>query len=215
MIEIIEAPEYTRMTTAAWVIELMGLTVPPAELEDFTASLNRLIDSASSFISNYTGRKFAEQTVKETVAGSSTNYLLTSVRPVTEIVAVTVGGAEIPVESVKIESADAGILYRGDGWARSTRGTGILRDFPRTGGEVLDTAVTYKAGYTMPESGEDYTFPRDLEDTCAWMVAGVLRNRGGNPIVQSRTLGDASVTFRRLGLQEELKERLAQWVSVA
>jgi len=160
--------------------------------------LHDLIDRASSAIARETGRVFGRETVTETLDGSGSRLLPLSRTPVVSVSAVTEDGTAITDYSV--EDADAGALYRADGWGRS----GGLRMWGTeafSSGYILPGyqdrrySVTYVAGYKLPaEDGAN--LPGAVEQACLDTVKAWYMARDADPGISSVGVGQLKVSYR-------------------
>lgn len=182
------ASDYRDLTTIDEV--KLGLDVTGSDDDEWLASL---IHGASAAIEQYTNRIFARQTYIETVAGSDHPKLLLSHTPIQSITSITCDSE--PIVDYDIEDADAGVLHRDVGWLRTAWvGWEVERRVvPLT--DELNHTVEYEAGYLLPGQ-TDRNLPYDVEQACVITVMHwYRRERRGGGDVQSKKVGDLSVTY--------------------
>lgn len=160
--------------------------------------LEEMIVRASSAIARETRRSFGIETVTETLDGSGSRLLPLSRSPIVQVTAVTEDGTAITDYSV--EDAEAGALYRANGWGRS----GGLRMWGHeayASGYILPGyqdqrySVTYRAGYTMP-SEADANLPGAVEQACLEAIKSWFMSRDTDPAISSVRVGQLSVSYR-------------------
>jgi len=165
------------------------------------AVMTGMIQRASDYIERWTGRRFPRETVVETLAASGRPYLVLSRAPVVSITAITRDGSTISSTSYDIDNANAGILWREQGWTD----TGLLGqniEGYRTGHGRRDWSVTYVAGYITPGStAGNPTLPGDVEQACIAIVKAWWRERKENPNVVKQAVGAAAET-KAFGLDQ-------------
>jgi len=195
MIEILEAAEFKQLVSLTRLKAQLGIT-DPAEDE----LLTYLLDAASSFIVDYTGREFARERIKETVPGYGTTNLLLSRGYVDTVNSVT-HEAEILTDYI-IENPEAGILYRSRGWVW-TAGTGFqLTMRPIAGTEEPKFVIDYYGGYwlssfTGMKPDGIQALPASLEQACIELIRLWYTENKSNMVsgVESLRIGDYSVKF--------------------
>lgn len=171
--------------------------------------ISDLIVRASSAIARECRRVFGVETVTETLDGTGSRILGLSRYPIVEVTEVTEDGAVITDYS--IEDADAGALYRANGWGRS----GGLRmwgaeayasGYTLPGYQDQRYAVTYRAGYLLPSDVNEWilpdatlqNLPGAVEQACLETVKAWYLGRGADPsmAVASVRVRDMQVTYR-------------------
>jgi hypothetical protein len=113
--------------------------------------LTPLIAAASAAIVRFCGRTFARAVYSETPPGYGDLLLMLSATPVVALASVTLDGA--PITDALIEDADAGLLYRRDGWVWTAGRGWNLTEYVVPRSELPSFAVAYTAGYLLP--GDD------------------------------------------------------------
>lgn len=163
--------------------------------------LSDMITRASSAIARETRRVFGIETVLETLDGSGSRLLGLSRHPIVEVTEVTEDGTVIT--DYLIEDADAGALYRANGWGRSG-GLRMWGTEAYSSGYILPGyqdqrySVTYQAGYVLPsESGP--TLPGAVEQACIETVKAWYMGRDSDPAVSSVQVGQLRVSYRGEG----------------
>lgn len=165
------------------------------------AVLVGMIDRASSAIATETRRTFGIETVTETLDGTGSRLLGLTRTPIIEITEVTEDSSAITDYSV--EDADAGALYRANGWGRS----GGLRMWGTeafSSGYILPGyqdqrySVTYEAGYRLPDEASP-TLPGAVEQACLETVKAWYSSRDVDPAIASVKVGQLAVSYRDQG----------------
>lgn len=186
---VTSGPDHTDLTTVSAVTNELDIG-PDAIIDD-------LIARASEAINRELGRGrdgLASQTYEEQLGAHGDPYLTVSRTPVTNVASVTRDGEA--VTDVEIHDAEAGLLYRKDGFRSTEAATTHLGPAIRQPYEAHpDYTVTYTAGWVMP-GASGRTLPHDIEKAAietvkAWYVA-----RDRDPDVVSESVGDVSVDFR-------------------
>lgn len=191
------------LTLAATVATELGVASNDARLP-------RLIAAASAAICGYLDRKRLHYAAayEEAVAGYGTQRLLLSLTPIVDVDSVEYAGATLDASTYSVEDAEAGILFRESLWPWTGRLRGGLppqgdRD---AGSEAATIKATYDGGWVTPAqaatqgwAGPARSLPYDIEEACVQTVAGLYRRGGADPLIQSESLGDYSVSYRGIG----------------
>lgn len=212
----------TWLTTLDAVHRELGLTTADEDLV-----LAGMIDRASSAIARECGRVWGIETVYETLKGTNSQILGLSRAP---IIAVTeVLEDSLPITDYSIEDAEAGALYREQGWRAQYGASGYggwdtaayASGYILPGGQAAQRyIVTYRAGYGLPNDASS-TLPGAVEQACletvkTWfaqsdgVVADASAVRVGSLQVQypGATVSDAAA---RLGLPSVVLGLLRQY----
>lgn len=200
--------------TPASTYRLTTLEAVMAEitLADQVLFAESLIDQASAAVARECiklGGIVAQQAYREMQEGIyRTRYLFLRYRPLVSVSSVSHGATVIT--DYRIESADAGMLYRRDGW-------GI---WP---GCDEEWTVDYIAGYVLPEQ---LTPPdpigltlraqaSDLERATIETIKVWFHERMVDTRIEARTLGDQRIDYgvqaRHTGIPALAKDLLMQW----
>lgn len=141
--------------------------------------ITEIIDEASALIVDYIGSSLATQTYEETIAGTGTTRILLSNAPIESISSVTYDG--VAVTDYSIANQRVGVLYREDGWTRSTQSFSRLVFDPHVQLDKQNWVFTYRAGYVTPpgESGDEsqglFELPLSFRSIvirlCSWMYS--------------------------------------------
>ncbi len=149
-VTVVTQAETTALTLLDTVQAELGLAVGTD-----TDLLLNLIERASSAIARETRRTFGIETVTETMDGSGTRLLSLSRTPVLDITEVTEDSVVLDTTEYSLEDAEAGALYRLNGWGRTLGlrmwGTeAFASGYILPGYRDLRYSVTYRAGYVLP-----------------------------------------------------------------
>jgi hypothetical protein len=183
----------TMLTTIDAVKRELGITV---DTDDLT--IVEMVKRASSAIARECRRVFGIETVTETIDGTGTRLLGLSRTPILSVSAVTEDSTAITDYS--IEDAEAGALYRANGWGRS----GGLRMWGTeafSSGYILPGyqdrrySVTYQAGYLLPGEASS-TLPGAVEQACLETVKAWYSQRDVDPTMASVKVGQFQVSYR-------------------
>lgn len=202
IINVLTDPRSTRLTSLDIAKADLGITDSSQD-----AQIQALIDRASGLITTYCGRVLAAQTVAETfhyphragrrgVYGNGYGYgsvssnqtqqspLILSLRPVTEIISVTVDRYGLDPDNDFEVDTEAGILYRLSGSARA-------------GWYGSKVVVQYTAGYSTPGDGSNQrTLPFDIEEVVLKLVRKLYYGIATNPsIVLETAEGVGSIRY--------------------
>lgn len=186
------------LTTVEAVKDELGIAGSDTT-EDFR--LSEWIERASDGIRTYCGgRAFEQQTYQETLAGHGGTQLVLARAPIISVTSVAFQGQ--PVTDFSIADAEAGILQRDAGWSWTNAAFSRFELAPNPRGDLPSYTVIYVAGWKLP--GEDgRTLPRDLEQACIDFVKYLREHRTGGGRVQSKSVGDLSITYFDEGAGEE------------
>lgn len=162
-----------------------------------TATAERFINAASDAIEKYLGRVLTySAAVVETLPGNGTTRLSLSRTPVRAITSVvTVDSATIDSTSYSIESADAGFVYRADGWQWSAGVVTALESFAMPGTEKPFYVVTYGGGYSLPAQTQTYPLPSDIIEACLSVARTMYFARQTQGDIVAESTGAASVSY--------------------
>ena len=150
-VTVVTPASTTLLTTVGRVQAELGLTAG----ED-TDLLAGMIERASSAIARECRRVFGRETVTETLDGSGSRLLALSRTPIVSVASVTEDGVALAATEYAVEDAEAGALYRQDGWGRAGGyrmwGTEAFSSGYILPGSAstLRYAVTYTGGYLLP-----------------------------------------------------------------
>lgn len=179
---VLTAATSRRLTTAEALYDDTGDVF---YLEEPTKA-NALIDQASAAIEGYLGRILAQQRYL-LITGQRPEVCLPlheKTRPIVTVDGIEAG--DTTVTDYRIENAEAGLLYRRDGWGRY-RG-------------LDDLEVTYVAGYILPEQTtppgpSGLVLPADIEHATIETAKVWRHERLPESRVVSRTLGDQRIEY--------------------
>lgn len=189
------AADSTMLTQLDRVKRELGLT---ADTDDLI--LEEMIDRASSAISKETRRVFGRETVTETLDGTGTRLLGLTRTPIVSITSITEDGETVAGSEYSVEDADAGAVYRANGWGRSGGlrmwGTEAFSSgYILPGYQDLRYSVTYVAGYVLPTEASP-TLPGAVEQACIETVKAWYLARDVDPALSSVQVGQLRVSYR-------------------
>jgi hypothetical protein len=208
------------LTTTGMLKNLLGTTSTGQD-----AFLSLLIRSASKWAENYIGVPLSLQSYSESVPGYNRLQLMldrTPVRAIDRVMDATdTGASQILSSDFTVDSPDAGILTRTQGWNWTPLVEGHSFDAavpltltPLPGQELKPFLVDYRAGFTYggittgsphwsTEKGTTSTgrtLPEDLELAVLFKAQEFYE---GGQVPASESLGDLSVNYRSLGTDSE------------
>lgn len=180
-------------TTVATMRDELGLADSSQDVR-----LERYILQASAAIEGYCDRKLRKTATTERLQATGTRRLVLARRPLVSIASIVMDDETLDTDGYEIQDADAGIVYREDGWPRVDAVVvgSIARD-PIAGTAKVDIVATYTGGYVLPNDATGTRdLPYDIESACILTVVSLYRGRGRDRSVASKATGDASITFR-------------------
>lgn len=176
--------------------------------------ISDMIVRASSAIERECRRKFGVETVTETLDGTGSRLLGLTRYPIVEVTEVTEDGTALESTEYSVEDADAGALYRANGWGRSG-GLRMWGTEAYSSGYILPGyqdqrySVTYRAGYLLPNQvnpwilpGTPENLPGAVEQACLETVKAWYSSRDVDPSVSSVQVGQLRVAYRERGTSE-------------
>lgn len=155
-VTVTTASTVSNLTTLARLEAELGITYGADDATD--DALLGMIARASSAIEAECGRKFAVETVYETLKGSNSQLLGLTRAPIVSVTEVLEDS--VAITDYSIGDANEGALYREGGWRRAfgVSGNGGWDSIAYSSGYILPGGaateryiVTYRAGYTLPE----------------------------------------------------------------
>lgn len=196
-ITIVTSPETILMTELSTLKRELSLDSVDGARD---AYLSDLIAQGTDFIRQYTNRNFALTTYRETLQANYPirPWMILTHTPIVSITGVSFNGSTVSSTTYTVEDADAGLVFREDGWTSSQIYDYYIERQPTNWGRKL-WSFTYQAGYVTPcmgSSNGDRTLPYDLEraciDLCKWRY-----NQSGdfNPGIKRQRTGDASEEY--------------------
>lgn len=208
---ITTAPD-KKLTTAETVRDEIGLST----LKD-NHFIDRLINEASAAIVRYTNREFAEEEVKERVAGFNTPELIVSRTPIKSIAEISYDEETIiNTDDYRIGDPDSGFIYRIDYvWQSTQRVEYNIK--PRWSNETPEPewVVTYTGGYTLPNWNDTRDLPYDIERACIETVKAWFLSRQRDPnLVDVRVNGTFSAEYTQFGIPVSAAEILKPYIRI-
>jgi hypothetical protein len=185
------------VNTAAPHKRLTSLPAVKRELDlsttiDNDKLLEDLIEQASDFIHDYCDKEFARETVTETIQSRGGPILMTARTPIQSITYIELDGSSVSSTAYEIDDADAGMIWKEDGFSNTIITDSIINEYPTKHGR-RNWAVKYVAGYVLPNSTQGArTLPYDLERACINIVKSWFLDRKADPNLRYQKIGDAA-----------------------
>jgi hypothetical protein len=160
-----------------------------------------LLARASSAIARECRQVFGTEKVAETLDGSGSRLLGLSRMPITTIHSILEDSATVDASEYSIEDAEAGAVYRANGWGR-TGGLRMWGTEAYSSGYILPGmgtqryTVTYTAGYVLPGQSNP-TLPGAVEQACLETVKSWWFTRDSDPNITSLKADDIAITYAR------------------
>ncbi len=197
-------------TTTAYVKSLIGTT---ATSDD--ATISALIRAASRWVDNYLGYPLVATKYRETVPTFDRRKMMLSRAPLRNVSGLYFGtdtgtDDQLLASEYRVESSDAGMLSRDEGWEWTVPVQQDLTQRPLSGQEFKPWLVDYVAGYTYAgvDTGSNLwstehgatstarTLPEDIEHATALkaiaMYQGIDSAQGD---VTKEQLGDLEIWY--------------------
>lgn len=187
-------------TLASFKWALNGASTATSTAEDDL--LNSLLSAASQIVEKYVGYPLRRMGYSETVAGYDTNRLMVSRTPVQSVSAIwhLPENSQVTTDSYYLDNPDAGIIHRDLGFYWTA---GIAYDLDShviPNSETRVFQVDYTAGYVLSGSTTTYDImPTSIERATLDTAVSFYRAIGADPLVESQSIGDLSVTYARQG----------------
>lgn len=190
-ITVLVEAESKDLTTLALVKTFLGITV-----NTYDSLLGFLIGSASAAIVDYCQREFAEESIEEIIEGSGMTSIMLTRTPIIEVTAVSYNGTalDLSADNIRIENADAGLLYREAGfWSYSNAVPGLIdiEKSPNRGKAVW--TFEYKAGYSLPSfstPGDGADLPKTIQQATIDTVITWYKSKDRDQSIQSERIAD-------------------------
>lgn len=158
------------------------------------ALLTRYINTASDTIANYIGHDLYYATgIAESVPGpgSKDPFIFIGQSPLITITSIVdAAGTTVTASTYSIWNADAGQIYRANGWDRTNVNSTQLDRY----------VVTYVGGWITREQADvgalgTRTLPYDIETVCINMVSRMWRQKGADDSIKSESILNTSVSY--------------------
>ena len=195
MLEVLVAAETVDLTTITAVQTEIG-TLTNAQ----KAWASSAITFASALIEQEANQHFPQQQFKETIEGSGSTTLMLARTPIIGIPTIITVDNEVIADFV-VEDAEAGILYRRQGWtAEVSYHRGISYD-PLPYESHPRFVITYDAGYHLPsvpdaiDTGE-IDLPGNVEQACILTVKAWWHAKNRDSTVSWKQVGDLALGYR-------------------
>jgi hypothetical protein len=183
------------VVTAATSVRLCRVTDVLDEMPENVLLVERFVDQASAAIERYCQRVFAQQAYREIRLPEHSRSLMLHRLPIVSVSLVELD--DVAVTDYRIESAEAGQLYRQLGWAGNW--------------QTSEWTIEYIAGYRLPEQttppdANGPALPGDVQRACIEAVKIWWAEKEISDRIASKTLGltGDSISYRISAHQESL-----------
>lgn len=195
MLEVLDAASSTDLTTIPALVAEVG-TLTPAQ-QDW---ISLAIESASALIEQEANQRFAQQQFKETIEGSGSSTLMLARTPIIGTPTIITVDNEVIVDFV-VEEADAGILYRRQGWTNEISYMRSISRDPLPYEQHPRFVVTYVAGYYLPSFTDDIVdgevaLPANIEQACVLTIKAWWHKKNRDSSVSWKQVGDLALGYR-------------------
>jgi hypothetical protein len=208
------------LTTLAQAKTELGVVVSTHD-----AVIERLIDTVSSAAAEFCERTLHYQTgIAERVAGYGGQLLYVSRTPIISITSIELlpsslsvagTGTTYAATSYTVRNANAGIIFRQDGWQWTANFAERLTSAPlRPGTEDTRFLVTYAGGYVTRPQGGSVNLPPDIEQAVLWGIANLWRHRGREIHAQVETEDAATIEWKSMVLPKASRDLLMPYKRV-
>lgn len=188
------------LTTAAYVMDLMGQTQPDPTTPDgaqIIAQLAALVTAASASFLSMTNRKtIAPASFTETRSGDGTGTLILRESPIISIVALSMNGR---LQSAWTPAGRFGYVLADDGFTVEMIGSGFAPG-------MRNIVITYTAGYSP--------IPADIAQAVAEMVLWKRAKMPRIDQVSGSLNGMETVSFDRSSIPPFARDTVAQYLSL-
>ena len=210
------------LTTLAQAKTELGI---PGATTTHDAVIERLIDTVSSAAAEFCERTLHYQAgIAERVPGYGGQLLYVSRTPIVSITSIELlpssmsnagTGTTYAATSYIIRNANAGIIFRLDGWQWTANYAERLTSAPlRPGTEDTRFLVTYAGGYVTRPQGGSVNLPPEIEQAVLWGVANLWRHRGREIHGQVETEDMAAIDWKSNALPAASKTLLMPYKRV-
>lgn len=169
------------LTTAQRIIDELSITSRKKQ-----NLIDDMILEASAAIESYCGRKFKQEALAEKVAGNGRKVLSIARPPIISISSITYDGTAEDSTLYEIHDADAGLIYKKDGFIDTSAVLPLASSPEEPGSERKLYTVNYTGGYVLP-GVTGRTLPYDIERACIRMVQFYL-NAPKNPNIKRQSV---------------------------
>lgn len=208
------------LTTLAQAKTELGVTVSTHD-----AVIERLVDTVSSAAAEFCERTLHYETgITEKVAGYGGQLLYVSRTPIVSIASIELLPSSLSVSgtgttyaatSYTVRNANAGIIFRLDGWQWTANYAERLTSAPlRPGSEDTRFLVTYAGGYVTRAQVGTVTLPPDIEQAVLWGIANLWRHRGREIHAQVETEDAATIEWKSMVLPKASRDLLMPYKRV-
>ena len=195
MLEVLDAASSTDLTTIPALVAEIGTLTPTQQ--DW---IGLAIASASALIEQEANQRFAQQQFKETIGGSGSSTLMLARTPIIGTPTIITVDNEVIADFV-VEDAEAGVLYRRQGWTQEiSYHRGISYD-PLPYEEHPRFVITYVAGYHLPSftdeiEDSEIALPANVEQACVLTIKSWWHKKNRDSSVSWKQVGDLALGYR-------------------
>ena len=191
---VLQAAESTDLTKLEHVKLELGISSTGKN-----AWISSVIPAASRLIEQEANNFWAAQQYEELISGSGSARLMLARTPI-------IGTPTIVIDSVAVadfivEDAEAGVLYRRQGWTRRVSYWPMASRDPIPYEDHPHIYVTYWAGYNLPSFTSDVTdaddLPASIERAAILSIKDWYNKRSRDPNVSWKQVGDLALGFRK------------------
>ena len=193
-LSVVAAAENTDLTTTEHVKLELGI-------EDMSKNewLKMVIPAASRMIENEANNFWAHQQYEELIEGSGSTNLMLARTPIVGTPTIIIDSNAIA--DFTVEDADAGILYRRQGWIKQVSYWPSINRDPDPMSGHPNIYITYFAGYNLPSFkvvvAGAASVPENIERATILTIKSWYVLRGRDPNVSWKQIGDFALGYRK------------------
>ena len=195
-LSVLAAAESTELTTLERVKLEIGLEA--SQMNDW---IRMVIPAATAMIENEANNFWAAQQYEEVLSGSGSTRLMLARTPIVGTPTIIIDSNA--VTDFTVDDAEAGVLYRRQGWIRQVSYWPNASRDPVPWDDHPNIYVTYWAGYNLPSFETDTAgasgLPSNIERACIVTIKDWYQKRSRDPDVSWKQIGDFALGFRKPG----------------